>query len=164
VHSGSTPSGFKAVTMIQGLGLDAPYSGSLSNISALVDDRLSRITGSHTDVMIASQSSSQSFVCFVIPTNAGPDALHSLQSGLSASISRLDDGIWTMRPVSVVSVIGAQIDVSHRMIGQILSALDDVRILALAQGPSHANFSVVVNPEDSDAALDGIHTLIVNSA
>lgn len=164
VHNGVTPAGFKAVTMIQGLGLDAPYSGSLSNISALVDDRLSRITGSHTDVMIAAQSSSQSFVCFVIPTNAGPDALHSLQSGLASPISKIDDGIWSMRPVSVVTVIGSQIGDDHQMIGQLLAALDDVHILALAQGPSHANFCVVVEPQDTDAALDGIHNLIVNSA
>jgi aspartate kinase len=163
VHTGTIPEGFKAVTMIQGLGLEAPYSGSLANVAALVDDRLSRITGSHTDVMIASQSSSQSFVCLVIPTNAGPDALHSLQSALAASLGKIDEGSWTMRPVSVVTVIGSRIGEDHRMIGQLLTSLDGVRVLALAQGPSHANFSVVVEPEDTDAALAGIHGLILNS-
>lgn len=164
VHTGTNPSGFKAVTTIQGLGLDAPHSGSLAHVAALVDDRLSRITGSHTDVMIASQSSSHSFVCFVIPTNAGPDAPHSLQNTLASPLGKLDDGSWTMRPVSVVSVIGSQIGEDHRLTGQLLAALDGVRILALAQGPSRANFSIVVEPDDTEAAVTGIHTLILNSA
>ncbi len=164
VQATTAPGGCKAVTMIQGLGLEAPYSGSLAGVAALVDDRLSRITGSHTDVMIASQSSSQSFICFVIPTNAGPDALHSLQNALATPLGRIDEGSWTMRPVSVISVIGSRISEDHRLTGQILAALDGVRVLALAQGPSHANFSVVVEPDDTDDAVIGIHSLIVNSA
>ncbi|MFN8562764.1 MAG: aspartate kinase [Anaerolineae bacterium] len=164
VQATTAPGGCKAVTMIQGLGLEAPYSGSLAGVAALVDDRLARITGSHTDVMIASQSSSQSFICFVIPTNAGPDALHSLQNALATPLGRIDEGSWTMRPVSVISVIGSRISEDHRLTGQILAALDGVRVLALAQGPSHANFSVVVEPDDTDDAVIGIHSLIVNSA
>jgi aspartokinase len=151
------------VTTIQGLGLEAPRSGSLASIAELVDEKLSRITGSHTDVMISSQSSSQSFVCFVIPTSAGPDALHSLQNSLAGSLGKADEGGWAMRPVSVVTVIGARIGEDHRLTGQLLAALEGVHVLALAQGPSHASFSVVVEPEDTDAAVVGIHSLILNS-
>ncbi len=165
VHAGATPPGIKAVTTIQGLGLSAQQSGSLSGIAALVDEKLSRITGSHTDVMISSQSSSQSFVCFVIPTNAGPDALHSLQNALAPALAQLDgdDALWMMHPVTVVSVIGSHLGEDQRLIGRLLSSLAGVHILALAQGPSHSNFSVVVEPEDTDAAVTGIHTLILSS-
>ena len=38
----TTPTGFKAVTTIQGLGLSAPHSGPLSAIAALVDEKLSQ--------------------------------------------------------------------------------------------------------------------------
>jgi aspartate kinase len=159
VHSGTTPAGFKSVTVIQGLGLTAQHSGPLDEIAALVDDMLSTLSGSHTDVTISSQSASNSFVCFIIPTNAGPDALHNLQSALAEPLRA--DNRWTMRPVSVVTVVGAQIGEDHRQTGRLLAALEGVRILALSQGPAGASFSVVVEPDDTDAAMDGIHALIL---
>ena len=102
VHTGTTPTGFKAVTTIQGLGLSAQHSGPLATIAALVDEKLSSITGSHTDVMISSQSSSQSFVCFVIPTNAGPGRAPqpAKRAGSTAARRSDEDNPWTMRPVS----------------------------------------------------------------
>jgi len=165
VHTNTTPTGFKAVTTIQGLGLSAFHSGSLAQVAALVDERLSTITGSNTDVMFSSQSAAQTFVCFVIPTNAGPDALHDLQNVLAAPLSQLNDiSPWHMRPVSVVTVVGSRLGEDHELTAQLLSTLAGIRVLALAQGPSRANFSVVVEPEDSDDALIGIHDLILASS
>lgn len=164
VHTETTPTSFKAVTTIQGLGLTALHSGPLTTVAGLVDDKLSRITGSHTDVMIAAQSSSQTFVCYVIPTSAGPDALHSLQNALSAPLAKLSDSDpWVIRPVNVVTVIGAHLGDDQRLIGQLLGALGDIHLLALAQGPSRACFSVVVDPDDTDNAVTRLHNLILNT-
>ncbi len=164
VHTETTPTSFKAVTTIQGLGLTALHSGPLTTVAGPVDDKLSRITGSHTDVMIAAQSSSQTFVCYVIPTSAGPDALHSLQNALSAPLAKLSDSDpWVIRPVNVVTVIGAHLGDDQRLIGQLLGALGDIHLLALAQGPSRACFSVVVDPDDTDNAVTRLHNLILNT-
>ncbi len=162
VHTSTTPDGFKSVTTIQGLGLSAPHSGPLAALAGLVDERLSSTTGSHTDVMISSQSSSGTFVCFIIPTNAGPDALHSLQNALIVPLNRLDGGAsWSMRQVSVLTVVGSRLGENHRLTAQLLSALEGIHVLALAQGPSHNNLSVVIEPDDVDDALANIHTLIL---
>ena len=164
VHTGTTPMGFKSVTMIQGLGLTAQHSSPLATIASLVDEKLSSITGSHTDVMISAQSASDSFVCFVIPTNAGPDALHGLQNALAAPLAKVGEATpWTMRPVSIVTVVGSRLGEDHNLTARLLSSLDNVHILALSQGPSHNNISLVVEPEDTDAAIYGIHDLILSS-
>jgi hypothetical protein len=42
--------------------------------------------------------------------------------------------------------------------------LDDVRILAIAQGPSRCSLSLVVEPQDAEDALLQIHQLILNNA
>ena len=70
---------------------------------------------------------------------------------------------WTMRPVSIVTVVGSHLGEDHHLTAQLLSALNNVRLLALAQGPSHNNISLVVEPEDTDAAIFGIHDLILSS-
>ncbi len=165
VQSGTTSTiGFKAVTTIQGLGLAAPHSGSLANITALVDKTLADISGSHTEVMIAAQSSARTFICFVIPTSAGPDALHHLQAALAPALRAQNEyANWTMRPVSVVTVVGSHLGSVHGHTSDLLTALESLPILALSQGPAHASFSVVLEPEKTDAAVAHIHNLILNS-
>lgn len=153
--------GLKAVTAIQGLALQAPRSGPLAGIAGLVDQMLFATTGSHVDVMISAQSSNQSFVCFVIPTTAGPDALHTLKQALDKPDHPDESDGWTARTVSVITTVGTRLDELHQLTAGIFQSLTGIRILALAQGPSHCSLSVVTDPQDADHALQQIHQLIV---
>jgi aspartokinase len=142
--------------------LSARGSGPLASISQVVDETLFKTTGAHADVMISSQSSAQSFVCFVIPTNAGPDAVHSVQTALEDRLRTYRDTMeWSAHPVSVITAIGANLDDSSALVGKVLQALTGTRILAFAQGPSHCSLSVVVEPKNSERALRQIHGLIL---
>lgn len=159
--SGSAVPRFKAVTSIQGLGLTAPHSGPFHDLAAVVDDSLFTVSGTHAEVMIASQSSSQSFVCFVIPTSAGHDALHNLQVSLEERLPELPRNDWTMLPVAVITVIGSGINEVPNLTTRILMALAGVRILALAQ--AHSNLSIVVESHNSERAIQQLHDLVLNS-
>ncbi|MFN8373713.1 MAG: aspartate kinase [Anaerolineae bacterium] len=162
--TGEKSHSLKAVTSIQGVGLAAKGSGPLASISQMVDETLFTTTGAHADVMISSQSSAETFLCFVIPTNAGPDAGHAVQTALADRLITYRDTMeWTAHPVSVITAIGAKLDESSLLVGKVLQALQGVRILALAQGPSHCSLSVVVEPKDSDRALRLIHGLILSN-
>jgi aspartate kinase len=155
----------KAVTSIQGLGMTAERSGPLSLISEIVDETLFNTVGSHADVMISSQSSTHSFVCFVIPTSAGPDAIHTAQMTLDARLRHQPETqSWHVHPVSIVTAIGAKLDMFPGLIGEIFQTLQDVRVLAVAQGPSRCSLSLVVEPPEAESALLQIHNLIINNA
>ena len=161
----SVQPGLRAVTMIQGLGMSAPQSGPLGDIANLVDDNLSAITGSRTDVMISSQSSSRTFACFVITTSAGPDALRSLQFSLREGLEAIANGVpWTVRPVTVVTVIGSKLEEIHALTAEILLALEGIPLLAVAHGPANCSLSLVVEPEYGDATLTRIHNLILRTS
>jgi aspartokinase/homoserine dehydrogenase 1 len=154
----------KAVTSISGLGLTAEHSGSLSAIAAIVDERLFASTHAHADVMISSQSSTRSFVCFLIPTSAGPDAIHSAQSAVEEYLhEQLETQEWQVNPVSIITVIGDRLDEQPELAAAILQALAGTTILGLAQGPSHCTLSVVVDPKEADEALQVIHEFILSS-
>jgi aspartate kinase len=173
-HSGSlivpdnkknaSPPALKAVTTIHGLGLLAEHSGPLSRVTAVVDDALFDITGSHADVMISAQSSSKTLACFVIPTSAGPDALHSLEVELEQRLREVaDEPDWSTRPLTIVTAIGARLNEQHPLVARTLEALEDIRVWALSQGPAHCSLSMVVEPKDADAALRQIHDLILRT-
>lgn len=154
----------KAVTVIPGLGLTAQRSGSISEITKLVDDVLFASLGIHADVMFSSQSSAQSFLCFVIPTNAGPDALKIAQNALETRLQQHShDQNWQVKPASVISIIGAQIDTWADLLAKILQTLGHTHLLALALGPSHCSLSLVVQAQDTEKTVQGLHRLILNN-
>lgn len=152
--------GIKAVTTIQGLGLSAARSGSLAEIARLVDEQMFAITGTRAEVMIAAQSASSSFVCFIIPTSAGPDGVHLIQQAVEAHLLDLN-GLWTLRAVTVVSAIGSGLGDSQLSVkARLLDALDSISILALAQSAASVQFSVVVEPHEAERAAAQLHALI----
>lgn len=154
----------KAVTSIAGLALRAQRSGPLDHIAHLVDDTLFHLTGSHTEVMISAQSSGQSLLCFVIPTTAGPDALHTLRQTLDEELPQTSDATpWTTRAVTVVTTIGTRLDQLHQLTAQVFTSLEGIRILAVAQGPSSCTLSFVAEPHEAEKLLLQIHNLILNS-
>lgn len=159
--SRQTPA-LRAVTSIAGLALEADRSGPLAAIAGKVDSALFATTGSHVDVMISAQSSKRSFACFVIPTTAGPDALHTLKQMLDEPTDDDSDG-WDTRMVTVLTTVGARLNEAAHLAARVIESLNGIQILALAQGPSRCSLSVVVAPQDADKALQQIHALIVGA-
>lgn len=158
------PHRIKAVTAIQGLSLTSEFSGPLMNISALIDRALYMTTGSHTEVMISAQSSTRTFICFIIPTTIGPEALRATQNNLLKCLQEADDDLtWQVKPVSVITIVGSHLGRIGNHTRAILNALHDIPVLALAEGPSGHNLSIVVEFEHGEAALDSTHAAILNS-
>jgi bifunctional aspartokinase / homoserine dehydrogenase 1 len=154
----------KAVTSISGLGLLANRSGSLSPISLLVDETLLATTHTQAEVMISSQSSSSSFVCFLIPTSAGPDAVHGAKQLLEEKLRENPESeFWTVNPVSIITAISEKVDEWPELTASVLQTIGKTRILEMTQGPSHCTLSLIVEPQDSEDILLLIHQLIINS-
>lgn len=154
----------KAVTAIQGISLTADYSGPLMPISSLIDRALYATTGSHTEVMFSSQSSTRTFICFIIPTTIGPEALRATQTALQKCVQEVDLGaLWKINPVSVITIVGTHLNQFSRHNLAIIRALEQIPVLAVAEGPSGHNLSLVVAFEDGEEALERIHAAIINN-
>ncbi len=165
IHDATAEPGqyLKAVTAISGIGLTAARNGPLSPIRQLVDRTLQATMHTHADVMISSQSATHSFVCFLIPTSAGPDAIHAARMMLEDDLSaHPDTAAWQVKPVSIITVIRDKIDESPTLTAGVLHCLSGLRILGLAQGPSRCSLSIVLEPEQMETALLAIHDLIVH--
>jgi len=155
------PPRIKAVTSIQGIALTAERSGATNDVIALVDQALLSI-GVRADVMLAAQSSAQSFLCFVVPTSAGFEAVDTVMTVLRARLAEYRDVTpWTVQPVSIVTAIGDKIDQTPSLMGQIFAPLDGIRLLAIAQGPARCSVSLVVMPADAETTLRRLHKLTV---
>jgi aspartokinase/homoserine dehydrogenase 1 len=162
--SADRPHTIKAVTAIQGLSLTSEFSGPLMSISSLIDRALYLTTGSHTEVMISAQSSMRTFICFIIPTTIGPEALRATQNTLLKCLQEAEESTrWNIRPVSVITIVGSHVNRFGSHTAAILTALNETPILALAEGPSGHNLSIVVEFEHGEMAQDRTHAAILNS-
>lgn len=150
---------FKSVTGVLGLGLTAPVSGSLHRAAALVDDALDELTGSHVEAVLAAQSASRSVLCFIIPTSAGPEALHGLLQLLPERL----DAVWEARPMGVVTTAGSMQAQQPSALATALQALDGLPVLAASPNPSGVSISLAVEAADLPAAIERLHALILGA-
>jgi aspartate kinase len=155
--------GVKAVTAIAALGFSAAHSGPLAGLAALVDDALFTLTGTHAEIAITSQSASASFACFVVPTSAGPDALHPLQQAVNDRLAAQGGG-WAVRPMAVVSAIGSALDDPFTATrADLFTRLRGIPIAGFAQSPAGTQMSFAVELADAERAVERIHQFILAS-
>ncbi|MFW5772884.1 MAG: aspartate kinase, partial [Phototrophicaceae bacterium] len=158
------PPRIKAVTAIAGIALTANRSGSATDVISAVHETLidPGTIGTPIDVMITGQTASQTTLCFVIPTSAGPGALEVAQAAIQRRLSdddQLDD--WRVFPVTVITAIGSLQRQQPRLLARVFAALDDTPIVALSQSPARSSLSIAVQPADAPQALQRIHALTI---
>lgn len=150
-----------AVTAIPAISLTANRSGSLTEMSKLVDDALLDITGNDADVMFSSQSATRSFMCFIVPLHAGGiEVTNSIRNTLQNKIEASPEKIaWQTGDVTVVTAIGESLHNHIRLQADILNQLDGIRVIGFTQGASNCSLSVIVHSDDAEEAIDKIHDL-----
>ena len=154
----------KAVTSVHGLSLRRPASGSLAGVTRLVGNTLFKTLGMRSDVMIASQSATSSFICLVIPTSIGIDGVDRLQRALQAKMAEYPEKMpWQIGTVALVTAIGSDLHRAPRLQAQLLDCLGEIETLGLALGASNCSFTVAVPANEARLALRRIHELIVKS-
>ena len=156
--------GIKAVTSIQGLSLRRASSGSLAGITKLVGNTLFKTLGMRSEVMIASQSSTSSFLCLVIPTSIGIDGVDRLQRALIDKMAQYPQKMpWEINTVALVTAIGAGINARPQLLSAVLGALDDIEVYGLALGPAQCGLTVALSQSDAKDAVQRIHALTLKS-
>ena len=156
----STERVVKNVTSIDHLSLVAIEGNGMvgvPGISARIFSALARV---HVNVMMISQASSEHNVCVVIPQKDCNKAVKELQSEFEADIARkIVDAIKVQDGVSIVAVVGEGMRGVPGIAGKTFSAVAqvNVNIVAIAQGSSELNISLVVEQPDARKAVQAIH-------
>jgi aspartokinase len=155
----------KTVTSIDNLGLVAVEGNGMvgvPGVSARIFSTLARI---QVNVMMISQASSEHNVCVVIPQKDCARAVKELRIEFEIDIAKkIIDEIRLQEPVSIVAVVGEGMRGMRGVAGRTFSAIAQagVNIVAIAQGSSELNISLVVEQADAHKAVQAIHALIVN--
>lgn len=112
------------------------------------------------NVILITQGSSEHSITFAIPPQLAGKARKSVEKEFSAEIQRnWMEQVKVETGLSVIAVIGENMRYRPGIAGQLFLALgkNGINVVAIAQGSSELNISIVVSREDEAKALNTLH-------
>lgn len=153
-----------AISTIQNLSLVTVEGRGMLGIPGIAARTFAAVARQGASVLMISQASSEQSICFVIPTQAVPSVVQSIESEMELELSRRDiDRVWAQSDVVIVTAVGAGLRHTPGIAGRVFSALGEaeINVIAIAQGSSEYSISIVVAAGDADQAMQKIHKEVI---
>jgi aspartate kinase len=150
----------KAVTAIKNMSLITVEGPGMVGISGVAGRTFTAVARTDTSVLMISQASSEQSICFVVPTPDVPKVVKSLESELVREIERRDlEGVKWEEETVILAVVGSGMKGTPGVSGRLFGALgrEKINVVAIAQGSSEFNISLVVAQGEADKAVRAIH-------
>ena len=150
----------KAVTSIKNMSLISIEGQGMAGIPGVAGRTFTAVARTDTSVLMISQASSEQSICFVVPTSDVSKVVESLEQELVREIERRDlDRIKWEEDTVILAVVGSGMKGMPGVSGRLFGALgrEKVNVIAIAQGSSEFNISLVITKGDADKAVRAIH-------
>ena len=152
--------GAKALTAIGDVALITVGGPGIVGVRDVLGRAFMTTAEMQVDVLLVSQSSSQSDICFVVPASAGSRTIEALRREFAQDLAHEEvEHITIDQEVAIVAVVGEKMRGTPGVVGRTFGALgrENVNVIAIAQGSSEANISFLVARKDMRAALIAAH-------
>jgi aspartokinase/homoserine dehydrogenase 1 len=153
--------GVKVVTSVPDLALVTVEGNGMIGVPGMVRRVFAATASAGVNVYMISQASSEHNISFVVHRDDGPDVVRGLERELEPEMTRHQiDRVDTRAPVGIVAVIGEGMKGTPGISQRLFTALGvgRINVLAIAQGSSELNLSVVVADEDLPRSVGAVHS------
>lgn len=160
ISAEAMPGTAKAVTAISDVSLitvGGPGMLGLTGVAARIFGAVAR-AGANT--LLISQASSEQSVCLAVPRRDAAAAVRELRRELAGDVSSHNvEHIDVMEPVVIVAVVGSGMRGTPGIAGRVFGAMGaaGINVIAIAQGSTENNISLVVAASDGDATVRVVH-------
>lgn len=150
----------KATTSLGGLGMVTVQGAGMSGVPGFAARVFDTTAAERVSVLMISQASSENSICLIVPNDSVRQLEAALRKMFSRELARHDvEKVAIEAPVAIVSAVGEGMrgtpGVAARLFGAIARA--KVNVLAIAQGSSELNISLVVHETDRETAVKAVH-------
>lgn len=155
--SGFPVRGLASIPEISLIRIQGPGMPGVTGIAARM---FSALAGAHINVILITQASSELSICCAINPLDGQKAVKAINNEFELEIKAgLIQKPSIEEDLSVVAVVGEQMKRKTGISGKVFSALgrNGINVVAIAQGSSELNISIVVARRDRGKALQTIH-------
>ncbi len=150
----------KAITAIKELSLITVEGAGMIGVPGVAARTFGAVAHTGTSVLMISQSSSEQSICFVVPTRETAQVLTTLEKEMARELERRDiERIWAQDDIVILAVVGAGMKGTPGISARVFGAMGkhNVNVIAIAQGSSEYNISLVISRSDADDAVRCLH-------
>ncbi len=155
-----TGGGVKALTAIRDVTLVTVGGPGIVGLADVLARSFAATSATRTNVFLVSQSSSQNDICFVISTADEKRTVEALREAFAPEIAEQTVEHVSADPdIAIVAVVGENMRGIPGVAGRTFTALgrEGINIIAIAQGSSEYNISLVVEEGAMQRALTALH-------
>ncbi|RME83319.1 MAG: aspartate kinase [Caldilineae bacterium] len=166
VSEATSDGSVKAITAIRNLTLINVEGRGMIGVPGIAARTFKAVAEVGANVLMISQSSSEQSICFAVPEADSPAVVEALEQELARELSRhFIDRVRAMHDIVIIAVVGAGMRGTPGIAGRLFSALGEagINVIALAQGSSEVNISLVVKESDVEEAVRRIHAAFFGS-
>jgi aspartate kinase len=152
--------GVKAVTSIRQVALIAINGTGMQGIPGIAARMFDVVAAQQANILMISQASSENNICFVVNAADAPRIVRALEAAFEhdRSIGHIDE-ITSTQPVAIVAAVGEGMKGTAGIAARVFGALGQagVNVIAISQGSSERNISLLVADHDAIESVRAIH-------
>lgn len=150
----------KALSIIRGQALVTITGNGMLGVPGIMARTFIALQGAGVSVAMISQASSEHSICLCVPADRAAVARAALTEAFGPELARRElEGVDVQRGMAMLAVVGLGMAGSPGIAARMFRALSGsgVNVVAIAQGSSELNISVVIAEADAAAAAHGVH-------
>ena len=112
------------------------------------------------NVILITQASSEHSICLAIDPRSGSEAKKAIEEEFHLEIqAEMMDEVIVEKNLSIIAAVGENMRKTAGIAGRLFMALGNagINVIAIAQGSSELNVSIVIRKKDESAALNAVH-------
>jgi bifunctional aspartokinase / homoserine dehydrogenase 1 len=150
----------KAITVIRSLALITVAGRGMMGVPGIAARTFATVAAQGANVLMISQASSEQNICFIVPDHDAACVAEALEKAFADEIRRrLIDRVACEPNIAIVAVVGEGMRGTPGIAAKLFGALGErhLNVIAVAQGSSETNLSLVLAAADADPAVRHIH-------
>ncbi len=150
----------KALSIVRSQALVTVTGNGMLGVPGIAARTFAALQHSGISVTLISQASSEHSICLCVPDERGVDARAALEQAFALELSRRElEGMDVQRGMATLAVVGLGMAGSPGIASRMFTSLSKagVNIVAIAQGSSELNISVVIAEPDAEVAARAVH-------
>ncbi|MFA6915092.1 MAG: bifunctional aspartate kinase/homoserine dehydrogenase I [Parachlamydiales bacterium] len=148
------------ISSIDNVVLLSVQGGGMVGVCGIAKRLFGALAEKNINIILISQGSSEHSICFAVSAAYGDSAKEAIEKEFSLEMrAHMIEDVIMEKNLSVIAIVGENMRMSTGTAGKLFSALgkNGINIIAIAQGSSELNITVVVKKEDEVKAIRAIH-------
>jgi bifunctional aspartokinase / homoserine dehydrogenase 1 len=150
----------KALSIVRGQALVTVTGNGMLGVPGIAARTFAALQQAGISVTLITQASSEHSISLCVPTERGADARTALEQAFALELSRRElERVEVKGEMATLAVVGLGMAGSIGIASRLFTALSrgGVNIVAIAQGSSELNISVVITERDAETAARTVH-------